>query len=164
MTTPCSHNFPIANLGGRAPSGQSASPQARQPAVVTLPAEIDVANASQVHDALTRAGESGTAIVVADATETTFCDCAGIRMLVRAHRQTAAAGTNLRVASATSPKVRRILELTGADQILDTHPSLAAALGAPPASRRFSPAAASTSAALCEHDIAAEPEGEWCDA
>ena len=65
--------------------------------------------------------------VVADATETTFCDCAGVRALIRAHRQATAAGAELRVASATSPAVRRILELTGADQVLDTYPTLTAA-------------------------------------
>jgi len=103
------------------------SPHAWQPIAVTLPSEIDLTNASKVHDTLARALESGTAVVIADATETTFCDCAGVRALIRAHRQAAAAGAGLRVAAATSRNVRRILQLTGADQVLDIYPTLAAA-------------------------------------
>ncbi len=110
----------------------AAPPRGRQLITVTLPGEIDLTNAGQVHAALTRALRGGTA-VVADAAGTTFCDCAGVRALIRAHRQAAAAGTQLRVASATSPGVRRILELTGAGQALDTYPTLAAALDGQPA-------------------------------
>src|ERR1700744_2441063 len=78
-----------------------ASSHERHPVVVTLPSQIDLTNASGVLDALARALESGTAVVVADAAETTFCDCAGVRALMRAHRRATAAGTELRVASPT---------------------------------------------------------------
>jgi anti-sigma B factor antagonist len=94
--------------------------------VVTLPAEIDVTNDRQVQDTLTRALEHGAAVLVADAATTTFCDCAGVSALVLAHQRAAAAGAQLRVAAA-SPAMRRILKLTGADQVLDTYPTLAAA-------------------------------------
>jgi anti-anti-sigma factor len=136
-------------------------PHARQPIVVALPSEIDLTNASQLHDALTRARESGTAVVVADATETTFCDCAGVCALVRAHHQATAAGTNLRVASATSPTVRRILELTGADQVLDAYPMLTAALDGPPRApgAHSRSAQAATGPAPREHAIADSDEG-----
>jgi anti-anti-sigma factor len=97
-----------------------------QTVVVTLPAEIDVANGEQVRDALARARRGGGAIVVADATGTTFCDCAAVRALVRAHGEAAGAGTQLRVAA--GPAVRRILELTGADHLLHTYFTVAAAL------------------------------------
>ena len=137
MTVPFNPKLPSPDLeeggcpGQRAAAKAATSRPARQPAVVALPGEIDLTNASEVHDALTRARESGTAVVIADATWTTFCDCAGVRALIRAHRQATAAGTGLRVASATSPGVRRILELTGACQILDTYPTLTAALAGP---------------------------------
>jgi anti-sigma B factor antagonist len=138
MTTRSNQKPAPPGLAGRAfpdqPAGvpPAASPRAGQPVVVTLPGEIDVVNASQVYDALTRARGSGTAVVVADATETTFCDCAGTGALIRALHRAAAAGTELRLAAATSRQVRRILELTGADQVLDTYPTLTAALHAPP--------------------------------
>jgi anti-anti-sigma factor len=136
MTMLFNQKFPPPGPERRACPDQSAAAEAAtsawQPVVVRLPSEIDLANASLVHDALTLAGERGTAVVVADATETTFCDCAGVQALVRAHRQATAAGTGLRVAAAVSLAVRRIFELTGADQVLDTYPTLAAALDGPP--------------------------------
>src|ERR1700759_244905 len=124
MTMPFNRRFSPPDVERKTSPDQSPtakaapSPHARQPVMVTLPSEIDLTNASEVHDALTRAWESGTAVVVVDATKTTFCDCAGARALIRAHRQATAAGAELRVASTTSPAVRRILELTGADQVL----------------------------------------------
>jgi anti-sigma B factor antagonist len=156
MTMPFNRRFPSPDLErGTCPvqsaAKAAASPHARQPAVVALPSEIDLTNAGEVHDALTRARESGTAVIVADATETTFCDCAGVRALIRAHRQATAAGADLRVASTTSPAVRRILELTGADQVLDTYPTLTAA--------RDGPARAPASPAPREHAIAADSDG-----
>jgi anti-anti-sigma factor len=156
MTMPFTRKFPSPDPErGTCPDQSAAkaatSPHAQQPAAVTLPSEIDLTNASEVHDALTRARESGTAVVVADATETTFCDCAGVRALIRAHRRATAAGTDLRVAAATSPAVRRILELTGADQVLDTYPTLSAALDGP--------ARAPASPAPREHAIAAGSSG-----
>ena len=80
-TMPFNRRFSSPDLERRTCPDQSAtakaatSPHARQPVMVTLPREINLTNASEVHDALTRAWESGTAVVVVDATETTFCDC-----------------------------------------------------------------------------------------
>lgn len=97
-----------------------------QTVVVTLPAEIDLANGEQVHDTLSRALRDGAAVLVADVTRATFFASAGVKELMRAHHQAAAAGAQLRVAA--SPAVRRILELTGANELLDTYPTVAAAL------------------------------------
>ena len=94
--------------------------------VVTLPPEIDVANDGQVQDALTRALDDGTAVLVADAGGTTFCGCSGVHALTRTHHRATAAGVQLRVV--TSPAIRRIMKLTGADQLLDVYPTLAVAL------------------------------------
>jgi anti-sigma B factor antagonist len=132
MTMPFNQEFPSPDPErGACPvqpaAATVASSPARHPVVVTLPREIDLTNASEVQDALGRALESGTAVVIADAGETTFCDCAGVRALIGAHRRAVAAGVELRVASPTSPEVRRILELTGAGQVLDTYPTLTAA-------------------------------------
>lgn len=134
MTMPSSQQPPPPGLGRRVRQDQpaAAEPCARQPVVVTLPGEIDAVNAGQVYGALIRALETGAGVVVADATETAFCDCAGVRTLARAHSQAAASGVDLRVAAAASGKVRRILELTGVGQILDTYPTLTAALNGPP--------------------------------
>jgi anti-anti-sigma factor len=129
--------------------------------VVTLPSEIDLTNASEVQDALARALENGTAVVIADAAETTFCDCAGVRELIRAHRRATAAGTELRVASPTSPEVRRILGLTGASQVLDTYPTLTAARDgpAPAADAQSGPAEAPATPPLREHAVGTDSDG-----
>jgi len=94
--------------------------------VVALPGEIDTSNDHEVRDALTRALGDGTAVVVADGSGTSFCGSCGVAALLGAHRQAARAGSQLRVAA--SPVMRRVLELTGADHVLDTYPTIAAAL------------------------------------
>jgi anti-sigma B factor antagonist len=98
--------------------------------VITLPEEIDMSNASQVHDTLVHALDDGTAVLIADAAQTMFCDSATITMLLRTHNRAAATGAQLRIAA--SPPIRRVLQLTGADRILHVYPSVANALAAPP--------------------------------
>jgi anti-anti-sigma factor len=108
-------------------AGAAASPQQPRLAVVTLPGEIDISNDGQVQDTLTSALDDGTAVLVADAGGTTFCGCSGVTALLLTHHRAAAAGAQLRVVVG-SPSMRRILELTTADQVLNTYPTLAAAL------------------------------------
>jgi anti-sigma B factor antagonist len=108
-------------------AGPAVSPPQPRPAVVTLPGEIDTSNDGQVQDTLTRALNNGTPVLVADAGGTTFCGCSGVTALLLTHRRAAAAGAQLRVVVG-SPSMRRILELTAADRVLDTYPTLAAAL------------------------------------
>jgi anti-sigma B factor antagonist len=108
-------------------AGAAASPQQPRLAVVTLPGEIDISNDGQVQDTLTSALDDGTAVLVADAGGTTFCGCSGVTALLLTHHRAAAAGAQLRVVVG-SPPMRRILELTAADQVLNTYPTLAAAL------------------------------------
>jgi anti-anti-sigma regulatory factor len=54
-------------------------------------------------------------------------------VLKRAHRQADAAGAQLRVVA--SPPLRRVLELTGADQVLNMYATLAMAVATLPGSR-----------------------------
>jgi anti-anti-sigma regulatory factor len=53
------------------------------PVIIVLPAEIDMVNAEEVRDRLVEAASPGVAVVVADLTNTTFCDTAGFRELSR---------------------------------------------------------------------------------
>jgi anti-anti-sigma factor len=108
-------------------AGAAASPQQPRLAVFTLPGEIDVSNDGQVQDTLTSALDDRPAVLVADAGATTFCGCSGVTALLLTHHRAAAAGAQLRVVVGT-PSMRRILELTAADQVLHTYPTLAAAL------------------------------------
>ena len=98
-----------------------------QPVVVTLPAEIDIANAGRVGEELSSAIARGAGMVIADMTGTRFCDSSGISMLVQAHRQAAANRAELRlVVLATT--VLRALKLVRMDFLLPIYPSLDAAL------------------------------------
>lgn len=111
--------------GGSRPTPAAAVPRP-QTTVVALPAEIDAATTGLVEAALAGALASRPAVLIADATQTVFCDSSGISVLVRAHHQAAAAGAQLRMVITTTP-VRRIFHLIGADQVLSVYPSLAAA-------------------------------------
>ncbi|HEY2576153.1 MAG TPA: STAS domain-containing protein [Streptosporangiaceae bacterium] len=96
-------------------------------ATVTLPAEIDILNGQLVRETLEQVLASEAAVVVADMTATTFCASEGLHILIRTHLQAAAGGVALRLA-APGPVVRRVMELTAADQVLDIYPSMEDAL------------------------------------
>jgi anti-sigma B factor antagonist len=102
-------------------------PHPPQPVVIALPAEIDMANAGRARQQLGSALVPSVATVIADMTATTFCDSSGISMLVRAHKQAAADGTQLRLA-VPSAAVRRTLALVQVDSLLPVYPSLHQAL------------------------------------
>ena len=97
---------------------------------MTLPAEVDIANAEQVRDDLLSVVTQDASLVIADMTATTFCDSAGISALVRVARQATAHGSGLRLA-ASAPAVTRVLALTGVDKLIEVYPSVAAALADP---------------------------------
>jgi anti-anti-sigma factor len=106
-----------------------ADPQQLPAVVIALPTEIDMANADQVGQQLGSAFTPRVRTVIADMTATRFCDSSGINMLVRAHQQAAAHGTELRLV-VPSTAVLRTLTLTGLDQLLPIYPSLSQALAA----------------------------------
>jgi anti-anti-sigma regulatory factor len=121
----------------RSPGGELAAPGHQlQPASPQPGTAVAAAPPRQPRLAvvtLTRALDDGTAVLVADAGATAFCGCSGVTALLLTHQRAAAAGAQLRVVVG-SPPMRRILELTAADQVLNTYPTLAAALadGQPP--------------------------------
>jgi anti-sigma B factor antagonist len=96
------------------------------PVIVTLPAEIDMANADGVSQQLGCALASGVAVVVADMTATRFCNSTGLRALVLAHKQATARHAELRLVI-TSANVRRVMAITHLDTVLRIYPSLDAA-------------------------------------
>jgi anti-sigma B factor antagonist len=95
-------------------------------AVITMPAEIDAANADQVRQALLSAASPDVAVLIVDMSETTFCDSAGVRAIIAAYRQAAAAGTRLRLVTTS---VLRIFQVIGADQLIPIYPTLEEAQG-----------------------------------
>ena len=100
------------------------------PVVVTLPTEIDIANADQVFGRLSLAIGSGAGIVIADLTGTDFCGSAGIGAVLMARDRASADGVQLRLALQPSGPVRSLFELLGLDRKLPVYPSLAQALAA----------------------------------
>jgi anti-anti-sigma factor len=99
-------------------------------ATITLPEEVGITNADQVREELLRAIDDGPELLMVDMTGTSYCAAAGIHVLVDARGRAGDAGIGLRVA-AGAPAVRRVLQLTGADRLIDVYPSLEAALPAP---------------------------------
>ena len=99
-------------------------------AVVTMPAEIDMTNASDVSDLLAAVAGESPQVITADMTATEFCDSAGVRALVRAHERAAAVGSELRLALGDSPAVR-IIQLIGLDQIVPLYRDVEQSLATP---------------------------------
>jgi anti-sigma B factor antagonist len=95
--------------------------------VVTAPEEIDTTNAAGLRAALSRASRDGSGPLVVDLTRTTFCDSAGIRALVDAHRRARAEGGQVLLAMC-GEAVPRIFEITGVDRVIPRFPDVAAAL------------------------------------
>jgi anti-anti-sigma factor len=85
--------------------------------VVTVPEEVDITNAAALRAALLQAAADGSPALVVDMTRTRFCDSAGLRVLVDAHRRALAAGGALLLA-VPAEAVLRVLEITGIDQVI----------------------------------------------
>jgi anti-sigma B factor antagonist len=95
--------------------------------VVTFPAEIDMATAGAIGEQVAAALAPGVHAVIADMTATTFCDSAGINMLIRARKQATAHGVGLRLLL-PCPNVLRVMQIQGVDAILPIYFSLEEAL------------------------------------
>jgi hypothetical protein len=133
---------------------QDASPVVT-PAVVTLPAEIELAvpglaiadpdsadlhrpdlegaglpSASPAYAALREAVASGVPAVIADLTGTTFCDYPGFHQLVMIGRQAATGDVQLRVAMPADGSVRSWLEFLARHRLVRVYPGIEAAMTA----------------------------------
>lgn len=95
--------------------------------VVTMPAEIDIANASRLASELDAAILQGVKALVIDMTFTTFCDSQGVKVIVRTRRRAEAEGVDLRLVTA-SPQVLRILSVTALDTVVRVYRRLEDAL------------------------------------
>jgi anti-sigma B factor antagonist len=103
------------------------TPAPAKPVVVTLPAEIDIANADAVGEQLAAALAPGVTVVIADMTATTFCDSRGVRMLVLAQRQAVTHCAELRLLL-PNPRVMRVWRILGLETVLPVYQSLEEAL------------------------------------
>jgi anti-sigma B factor antagonist len=91
--------------------------------VVTAPEEIDLTNVPALRAALLEAAATGSPGLVVDMTRTRFCDSAGLRILVDAHKRAVAEGGAVLLA-VPAAAVLRVLEITGIDQVIPSFDSL----------------------------------------
>lgn len=98
-------------------------------AVVTLPTEIDAVNAGAIHQALLAEDSYDAEVLIIDMSRTTFCDSAGVQVIIDTYNRAAAARTQLRLVATA---VIRILTLVGIDQLMPIYSTLEAALADAP--------------------------------
>ena len=103
----------------------------KRPVIVSLPTEIDIANAEAVGEQLRAAFAPGVSVVIADLSSTVFCDASGARQLMMAHKRAVATTRHLLVVIPSS-NVRRVLAILGFDRVLEIYSDLAAALATRP--------------------------------
>jgi len=96
--------------------------------VVTAPSEIDATTVGQLRTILLEWESRGHTIMVVDMTRTQFCDSAGLRELVRAHKRALAEGGALRLVMPADGAVRRVLDVTGLDRLIPHFAGLEQAL------------------------------------
>lgn len=86
--------------------------------IIALNGEVDLLSADRLRQALDESISRGRVRLIVDAARLTFCDSAGLRVLLEGNRRAAAAGGHLRLAYVHGV-VHRILEVS---QLIGTAP------------------------------------------
>ncbi|GAA3050898.1 hypothetical protein GCM10010448_37460 [Streptomyces glomeratus] len=94
--------------------------------LVTVTGHLDLHTAHHLADALQPLLDRGPHTVLVDLSGVTFLDSTGLTCLITAYRTARSTGARLSLIAPSQP-VRKMLELTGVDQILDSYPSPEAA-------------------------------------
>lgn len=95
--------------------------------VVSVSGDLDVVGAPQVRSAIMRTIADGHTDLVIDLTHTDFVDSFGLGVLVGALKRIRAVDGRL-VVVLTEPRVLKVFEITGLDQVFDLVDSVDAAL------------------------------------
>ena len=85
--------------------------------VLSVRGEIDVASAPRFQASVTDLLAWSSDTLIVDMSEVTFIDSIGLGVLIDAEKRSRAANKSLRLV-VTQPPVRRLLELTGLDEVL----------------------------------------------
>jgi anti-sigma B factor antagonist len=96
--------------------------------VVTVAEEIDVTNAEALRSALLQAAAAGPGTLVADMTQTRFCDSSGLHTLLAARKRAGEQGRELVLVIPSGATVKRVFEITGMDRVIPNVTTLAEAL------------------------------------
>lgn len=94
-----------------------------KPAVVAAHGDVDIDSLGPLQDELGSAAAAHRTVIL-DASGITFCDSSFLNLLLHIHRV-----TTLRIAAPSEP-VRRLLEVTGVDRVMNLHPTTDAARAA----------------------------------
>jgi anti-sigma B factor antagonist len=97
--------------------------------VVAAKGEVDLFTAPSLDTELTRVVSDGATSVVVDLGGVEFLDSTGLSVIVKALKRVREAGGTLSVV-VTSERVGKVFRITGLDQIVPVHASLAEALEA----------------------------------
>jgi len=97
--------------------------------VLAFGGDIDVASAVTVRDALDRVIAAGHHRVVLDLNEVEFLDSTGLGVMVGRLKAVRDLGGDLRLVC-TSPRIIRVLSITGLDEVFAVHPSADEAVAA----------------------------------
>ncbi len=99
-------------------------------AVVVAAGEIDLYTAPALRESLIRAGESSSRVVI-DLTDVTFLDSTGLGVMLGALRRARTAERSVALVGPTD-MVKRVLQITGLDQVFTTYARLDEALATRP--------------------------------
>ena len=103
--------IPVAVLSNSAAAGADGP-------VVALSGEADAMTAALLREMLAKVLDTGARLVTVDASELSFLDSASMRVLILAARALRGRHGTL-VFARPQPLVARLLEITGADRLLD---------------------------------------------
>lgn len=80
--------------------------------------EMDLAVVGELDSEMRRVEATDAARIELDLDQLEFVDASGIRLLLALNRRSRSNGGRLRIRPASSPQVRRVLELTGVEELL----------------------------------------------
>jgi anti-sigma B factor antagonist len=83
--------------------------------------EVDLATAEEIGQAATTALDAGATALVIDLHQVTFLDSTGLAVLVAVNNHATAGGARLTIRG-PSPRVRKVLRITGLDEFLPVEP------------------------------------------
>ncbi|MGI5224628.1 STAS domain-containing protein [Actinoallomurus sp. CA-142502] len=95
--------------------------------VLTISGELDIATTAVLRDRIAAVLEDRAIPVIIDLSRVSFCDASGLRMLVAVRRRADAYGCTVALA-APRPNVRKLLRITGLDQVFPIYSTLAQAV------------------------------------
>lgn len=101
-------------------------------AIARLEGELDIATIPALRERLFGVPRPGVRLLIIDLSGVSFCDVAGLAVLIGTQRRATARGIVVRLA-APGPQLAKLLRITGLDHRLTICATLADALPAPPA-------------------------------